>query len=208
VPTTFKISPTAPITAPQSDLITKLAQERDWQAAPQSVITTITQVACRPADVPLAPVLRQAASDAIDFLMKCPQTVAAQQAWSTKPTATKSSQSWTSLQADLADLPVSKYAIPSTADPSVPVFFEIVVRKTSKIRFVNKLFGAPGDWRRVYLTPAQAKHVIAKVQEDPTRWATWYCERFKRCSACDSPLSNAKSLAESMGPVCRKKFQW
>lgn len=201
-----KIAPEAKITTKQFNFMRDLAAQRDWSTAPTELSIAIKQVARAATHAEVEQqVPRKTASSAISFLLspQAPKVAASAQSAASAP----SQVTWGGVQTTLAAIPTSKYAIESTKLPGTYVFFEIVQRKNGT-RFVNKLQGAPGDWKRIYLTPAQALKVAEKVAENPTAHATKYCEIFTRCSACDSPLSNAKSIAEAMGPVCRKKFKW
>jgi Family of unknown function (DUF6011) len=225
--TKFKISPTAPITEKQQGWIKKLADEKDWSEAPLDVSLAIRKIR-RAKDGELADVLRLTASKTIDFLLAptTPKAVVAapapgystdQEAGALLDAVTGSAPSYTSqniwleLNMKLETLPTSKYAIPlSDTNPNDLLFVEVVERKTTKKRYINKLIGAPGDWKRVFgWTDADKQLAIAKqIAEDPTKYVKIYCQKFTRCSCCDSPLSVAKSIAAAMGPVCSKKFQW
>jgi len=209
--TTFKISPTAMITPKQFDLIRKLATERDWSDAPTLRSMTIKMVV-RAEDWTRCSVRRLDASAAIDYLLSplAPkiQGVAAQDTGvqgTTGAPPKSTPMNWFEVKTVLTPLPLSKYAVEH--ESGVVQFFEVVERKNGA-RFLNKLQGAPGDWHRVWLNPEQQVTIGKIIAEDPTRYATAYCEKFTRCSACDSPLSVAASIAAAMGPVCRKKFQW
>lgn len=111
------------------------------------------------------------------------------------------------VQAALADLPLSRYALPRSADPNTWDFFQVCEAKTTKRRYVVQLLGSPGNWNRKWMAPElqllAAKHIV----EDPKAAAFKYSEKHGRCAACDAHLSNSKSIEAAMGPVCRKKFQ-
>lgn len=202
--TPFKIHPDAEITDKQRNLIAKLADERDWSSAPTSVSLIIRRVrhAIRD-DVPCT-VKRQAASSAIDYLLK--PLMAPPLATVTVSTSTISK--WEILTKLLANLPISKYAVWSKQTNQWE-FIEIREQKSTKKRYLNKLLGAPGHWAWAHGITIDWMILMAEIiAKDPTKFAVNYCEQFTRCSACDSPLSNAKSIAEAMGPTCRKKFKW
>lgn len=214
----FKIDPSAPITNKQFHMLKSLIQERDWRIAPSTVsaaIKAVRRFTPSPSDpLALPNVKRQAASDAISFLLrpstpkvaaKSATVVPAKPAQST-PVTTPSA--WYSVATALQPLPLSKYAIKkANDDPHDFTFVEIVQRKNGA-RFLNLLVGAPGDWKRQFLSAAQQLHYTKIIAVSPTAYATAYCKHFTRCSCCDSPLSKAVSIAAAMGPVCRKKFKW
>lgn len=208
VPLQFKIAADAWITDKQFNMIRTLADERDWSSAPGLISVTIKMVTRAEKWVPDGIVRRQAASGAIDYLLKAPK-----KATSTLTAAAPAStvSAWQQIKTVLhsAGVPTAKYALPwdSTDESSPPIFIEVVWRKSGGV-FVNKLQGAPGTWHRVWLAAPQQLEWAKRIAKDPTKYAVLYSQKFTRCAACDSPLSNAKSIAEAMGPVCRKKFKW
>lgn len=117
-----------------------------------------------------------------------------------KITLTESNQ----LEQMLAQLPISKYALPRR-DGTGWDFFELVERKTGR-RFINRLLGAPGDWRREFMASRLMFAAARAIARDPLASAVAYAKEHGRCSVCDSPLSDPKSIAQSMGPVCAKRF--
>lgn len=202
--TPFKIHPDAEITDKQKNLIAKLADERDWLNAPTSISLVIRRVRHAIRDNVPCTVKRQAASRAIDYLLKPSTIVAPAIVTASTPTVSK----WQQLATLLADLPISKYAVWSTQTLEW-TFIEVREQKSTKKRYLNKLLGAPGHWAWASgITVDWMISMAEIIAKDPTKFATNYCNEFTRCSACDSPLSNAKSIAEAMGPVCRKKFTW
>lgn len=209
----FKIDPQSWVTEKQFDLVRKLDGERDWYRAPGLVSVTIKRITRAQKYQEVSKIVRRvAASDAIDYLLKtAPKKISddAPPSVDLKPVAKPHVSLWQQLKDTLVDAPAAKYALPcdpADADSDI-VFLEVVRRKNGGV-FVNKLLGAPGDWHRAWLTPAQQLDWAKRITEDPTKHATTYCVKFTRCAACDSPLSNAQSIAEAMGPVCRKKFKW
>lgn len=194
------------VTPKQFSYIRGLAAQRNWQSAPTTVSLAIKKVN-RAKDWSTAEVLRKDASAAISFLLSPQAPAVVTTAPAKTVTAVNTVNVWQTLTASLAPLPISKYALPKIEDPSEYVFYEIVQRADGR-RFLNRLQGAPGTWHRVFLPAAQQVTIAKRIAEDPTKHGTAYCAKFTRCCACDSPLSNAKSIAEAMGPVCRKKFKW
>ena len=202
--TTFKIDPTKTITWKQFTWLRDLAAGKDWSQAPTDVSITIKKVTRFKSelegDVP-EDVRRLAASQAINFLLKIKTP--------TTPSSTPGfTSAWANLANILAELPLSKYAVEREDEPGVFDFYEVVERKTTKKRYLNRLLGCPGDWKRVFISAAQGVPIAELIKIDPAKFATLYCQKFTRCSCCDAPLSDAKSIAQSMGPVCSKKFKW
>lgn len=105
----------------------------------------------------------------------------------------------------LTTLPLSRYALPRVTEPGTWDFFEVVERKNG-VRYVNRLLGAPGDWNREHLTSRLQLHAARHIAEDPRAAAFEYARQHGRCSCCNAKLSDPKSIATSMGPVCRKRF--
>lgn len=86
------------------------------------------------------------------------------------------------------------------------VFYEVVERKTGR-RFLNRLIGAPSDWQRQFLPPMIQRSVAREILEMGSKAsALAYAEQHGRCSMCNSPLSDPKSILRSMGPTCAGRF--
>jgi len=118
----------------------------------------------------------------------------------------------TSLNAVLASIPASRYALPNVgagkaADGSWLRwdFFEVVERRGGR-RYLNRLVGAPGDWSREWLSLTLQTYAAGHIAEDPRSAAIAYAQQHGRCAVCDAPLSNPESIARSMGPICAKRF--
>lgn len=187
----------APLTTNQFIWIRDLAKTRDWSLAPVAISMPLKKV-IRAATPNQSNVTRQVASNVITYLLDAKKPVTA----STTPSG------WNELAQILATLPVSKYAVWSSVG-EYWVFVEVREQKSTGKRYLNKLLGAPGHWAWANgLSITWMLSMAKTLAKNPTAHALNYCEQFTRCSACDSPLSNAKSIAEAMGPVCRKKFNW
>lgn len=132
-------------------------------------------------------------------------------------------------QRDFTKIPESHYAL-ETADGHLE-FFSVTVGKAGTkwagYRFVEKLIGAPGSWRRIQYRGAQAAAILAKLLEDsyldpgsavpvegPKAAALRYSRFHTVCAKCNSPLSDDKnrgkdgltSLERGLGPVCATKY--
>lgn len=177
-------------TEKQLVFVRDLIAKRNYDGLPSSdidLINTIIDELSRESPV----ISREEVTSAINLLLACrPNTQETQRI-----------NAFTSL---IEKLPVSKYALPRK-DGSGWDFFEIVVRRNGR-RYINRLIGAPSDWRREYLTLHLQSAAIRAISEDPKAAAVAYAERHGRCAVCDSPLSNPESIMRSMGPVCAKRF--
>lgn len=111
------------------------------------------------------------------------------------------------VQAVLVDLPISRYALPRSADPNTWDFFQVCEAKTTKRRYVVQLLGSPGDWQRKWLAPEIQLIVAKHIAEAPKESAIAYAEQHGRCSVCNAHLSKKESIEQSMGPVCAKRFK-
>jgi Family of unknown function (DUF6011) len=213
----IKIDPNAEITHKQFNLIKKLASERDWHRRADVSISLLIKTVMRftpSADDPdaLPPVKRALASQAISYMLDPksapPVTPTTSKNIHVPVTSGAFPGKWNELTDLLAKLPISKYAVWSES-LKCWTFLEVREHKMTKKRYLNKLLGAPGTW--AWATGVSVNWMVEMATvllASPTQYALNYCEQFTRCSACDSPLSNAKSIAEAMGPVCRKKFTW
>lgn len=108
------------------------------------------------------------------------------------------------------DVPDSKYALVregSTDDQTV--FYEVRSGRKGKwtgFQFLDRLVGAPGDWRRTPVKGTAKKNIIAEIAVSPKAAAARYGKEFTACGVCNSPLSDLESMALGIGPVCAKRF--
>jgi hypothetical protein len=103
-------------------------------------------------------------------------------------------------------VPDSKYAVPRAEGL---VYYEVSTGKKGKwkgFQFVDRLTGAPGDWRRTALRAQARKNILAELAINPKEAAILFSRTFTVCAACSSPLSDAESIARGLGPVCAEKF--
>lgn len=103
-------------------------------------------------------------------------------------------------------LPDSKYAIEREDGP---VFFEVRHGRKGRwvgVQFIDRLVGAPGDWRRFPIKGQAKKDISAELLIDPAGAAARFGHLFKKCAVCNSPLSDAESLERGIGPICAKRF--
>lgn len=118
-------------------------------------------------------------------------------AWSTRAI------SFTTVDAMLAQLPVAKYALPSTNGGDV-AFFEVHEYKGGKR--IRRLYGAPRDWRRETMKLRMQYFAALHIIENLLAAVALFADTHQCCGKCGSPLSNGDSLAAKLGPVCRKAF--
>ncbi len=104
-------------------------------------------------------------------------------------------------------VPDSKYALVRPSDGLLE-FFEV---KTGKGKwagkqFVERLIGAPGDWRRYPVRGMERQRVMQQIDFDPKAAAIRFSKEFTVCAVCGSPLSDPESLALGLGPICARRF--
>lgn len=104
-------------------------------------------------------------------------------------------------------VPDSKYALIRPSD-GVLEFFEVRTGhgKWDGMQFVDRLIGAPGDWRKTPVKGAEKKRVMQQIDSDPKASAVRYSREFTVCAVCGSPLSDPESLAQGLGPICARRF--
>ena len=210
------------ITWNQYSYINQLTNDRDWSKISTAVRDLINQItswkftdAFELANAKNTLVEIKDANIVIKALLCCRPTPAAIAAYNAKkmhvstpvvaPAPVIKAITWADVNAALLDVIPCKYAILKADDSGEYVFYE--VRKTpNKKMSIYRLQGAPGDWHRINMTPAAALNVIARIKVDAKAAAKKYGELYTTCAKCDSPLSNAKSIEQQMGPVCIKYF--
>lgn len=186
---TYKHSTGAvPGTEKQKNFIKDLADKRDWQGhVPPQVIDTVLRIKNK------QDVSKAEASFAIDKLLGCKPL----------PTATQNPMVLAK-NLLLGKLPISKYALPRK-DGSGWDFFEVIERKNGA-RFLNQLLGSPSNWNRKMLPIELQLAAGQAISTDPKNSAVQYAVQHGRCAVCNAHLSDPKSIALSMGPVCAKRF--
>lgn len=102
-------------------------------------------------------------------------------------------------------IPISKYAL---SDEDGLAFYEVTngTGKWDGIQFLSRLYGAPGDWRRIPMKGFEKRKVMALILEDARGAAVRYSKEFTVCAACGSPLSDPQSRERGLGPVCWSRF--
>jgi hypothetical protein len=105
------------------------------------------------------------------------------------------------------DIPDGRYAF---MDNGTPRFYRIVTKEypTGNRRFINKVLGAPGDFRYVPISNAEAREFITAIKDDPAYACQLFGYVVGACGICGSPLTDPESIALGIGPVCAKKSNW
>lgn len=104
------------------------------------------------------------------------------------------------------DVPDSKYAIEGD---SGLVFYEVSTGSKGKwkgFQFLDRLTGAPGDWRKTAVKGAAKHNVLTTIATDAKAAAIRFSKEFTICAVCSSPLSDPISRELGLGPVCAKRF--
>lgn len=105
------------------------------------------------------------------------------------------------------DVPDSHYAI-ETAQGLV--FYRVRTGKKKDkwegFQFVDRLTGAPGDWRSTPVMKGDRHAVLNALSQDPKAAAVRYSHEFTQCAVCGSPLSDPVSREMGLGPICAKRF--
>ena len=102
-------------------------------------------------------------------------------------------------------VPNSDYALET---PEGIQFFRVRTgnMKWAGFQFVDRLIGAPGDWRTIAVKGAHRIDVLHAIALDPKENALRFSREFTVCACCGSPLSDPKSLELGFGPVCVTRF--
>jgi hypothetical protein len=140
------------------------------------------------------------ASENIDAFLKLPKRAAA-------------SAARTGMQALLASVPKSKYAIPvdelelTDADDVFHgdlVFLEI--KEYMQTLYVRQLHGAPGGFSRSKLSAKSVTAIVEILARDSYKYAKTFGEHYSCCGSCGAELTDPRSRELQLGPECRKKF--
>lgn len=187
---------TQPATNTQIKYLRDLIGKRDWQHHKwgEAFVTAVTTVREFIDAGHANEISKPSASKLIDELLRCRPI----------PQLPTTSTTLAEKIKVLAGLPLVKFALPRT-DGSGIDFFEVVERKNGA-RFVNRLLGCPGDWNREKLSvihQAAAGHAFSR---DVKAAMDLYSDEFTVCSKCDAPLSDERSRAAKLGPVCAKNL--
>ena len=179
----------APASEKQINFVCDLLDKRE---VPADIVETITDAMADGAYT------KAMASADIDAFLKLPK----------RASATKSG-----MQALLASVPKSKYAIPTDvlefteADDDFRgdlVFIEI--KEYMSTLYMRQLHGAPGSFNRSKLSTASVKAIVGIIATDPYGYTRLFGERYTCCGSCGAELTDPVSRELMLGPECRKKF--
>lgn len=87
------------------------------------------------------------------------------------------------------------------------LFYRVVTRRDGN-RIVQKVLGAPGDFRYVGISPTEKAHAIKAIAADPGFASQMFGIKVGACGVCGSPLTDPESIARGIGPICAKKYDW
>ena len=117
---------------------------------------------------------------------------------------------------DCQSIPKGKYALEIGGKLR---FFEVTVGKGrwEGHRFVEELFGAPGDWRHQKLLWTAQRATMRRILDDELvdllvsvkgsqAGAARFGIKFTMCARCSSPLTDEKSRQRGLGPECVKYY--
>lgn len=183
--------PTHPATEPQKAYIRTLAAQRPtWKDYTDRIALIISTVLMDE-----------------DVVGKGDASLAIERLLSIKPTVAIVDNTKAKLTNSLIDLnlPESRYALPRV-DGTGWDFFQVCKSKKTGNMYVIQLIGSPGDWKRKWLAPGIQVLAAKHIAEAPKAAAVAYAKQHGRCAVCDAHLSDPISIAQSMGPVCKKRF--
>jgi len=110
--------------------------------------------------------------------------------------------SFAQLNAQAASLAEGFYAV--MGQDGNPRFFEIAKVKGSHRLY--RLEGSPGDYKRHTLNIKWQTYVLHVLTKDPAAGFALYGKHARWCGVCKTAaLTNPKSLARGIGPVCWDK---
>ncbi|HEX4502174.1 MAG TPA: DUF6011 domain-containing protein [Scandinavium sp.] len=90
-------------------------------------------------------------------------------------------------------------------------FFRVVTRNPDTInatRIVQKVLGAPGDFRYVRPTESEWTMAVEEITKDPGFHSALFGMKVGACGVCGSPLTDPESIALGIGPICARKYDW
>lgn len=97
-------------------------------------------------------------------------------------------------------IPAGRYATPGLGKDSID-FWRVEVSKKG-YRFINRLLGAPGDFRKVHVPAAQQMAVLSVIAADPATAGKAFAVAYQACYRCCAPLTDETSRERGLGPDC------
>lgn len=99
-------------------------------------------------------------------------------------------------------IPTGMYALVRT-DGTLD-FLEVV--EDNGRNWINRLYGAPGDFRRERMSYVHMWYAAGHILADLPECAQRFGRHFRTCGRCGSPLTKQVSRDLGLGPVCRKAY--
>jgi hypothetical protein len=107
-------------------------------------------------------------------------------------------------------IPDGRYAVHKTG--KTWLFFRIVTKKDERngvqYRVVQRLHGAPGDFRYTRVTTEEWHLAVDTIIKDPGLHSTLFGLKVGACGVCGSPLTDPISISMGIGPICARKSGW
>jgi hypothetical protein len=92
------------------------------------------------------------------------------------------------------------------------LFFRVVTKEDRRdglsYRVVQRLHGAPGDFRYSRVTTDEWQLAVNEIGKDPGLHSTLFGLKVGACGICGSPLTDPTSIAMGIGPICARKYGW
>lgn len=83
----------------------------------------------------------------------------------------------------------------------------VEVRERNKRRYMNRLHGSVGFFRRSRLSVETIKGLSKVIARNPLEYATNFADIFSVCGCCGANLTDPVSRELKFGPECRKRFE-
>ena len=103
-------------------------------------------------------------------------------------------------------IPDERYAF-MNHDLGKVVFYRVATRKDG-YRLVQKVLGAPGDFRYEAVYNPEASKAAEAIEPDPAFASQLFGRAVGACRVCGSPLTDPDSIRMGIGPVCAGKNDW
>jgi hypothetical protein len=108
----------------------------------------------------------------------------------------------------VADIPQGYYAV--QASPALVLFYRVSQGKAGTrwegYTFLDRVHGAPGDFRKEAIRGVSARSTLARIASDTEGAAALFGRAHGVCGLCSSPLTDPESIARGIGPVCAAKL--
>lgn len=106
-----------------------------------------------------------------------------------------------------ADIATGYYAL--QVSPALVLFYRVSQGKAGTKwagrTFLDRVHGAPGDFKRVPVRGISAQSTLDHIASDTEGAASLFGRAHGVCGLCMSPLTDPESIARGIGPVCAAK---